>query len=269
MPDSLMAWYERELGFLRTGAKTFSEEHPELAGHIGLSYDGVSDPHVSRVIESFALLNARLSRQLSEDSTKISNSLLQILFPLVLQSLPSASLIQVAPSKDQATVATLPSGTRFRAYIDDELSCQFHTTRDLQLCPFDIAGTDIELRPFSFSHTHPPEKATGVLKLDISMLDPSAHFCDLVDFGELTIHFLGLPRHQALMYDILCRNCCDMVLMDDSGLQKPLPLNNFAPVGFVDRDCMITHDNTTFLDHQMIMEVLSWPELFYGFRLLD
>ena len=269
MSDSLLAWFERELSFLRSGGRKFAEEHPQLARHMGLSYDAISDPHVARFIESFALLNARLSRQLSEDSTQISNNLLQILFPLVLQSLPSVSMLQVSPSKDLSSVTTLPSGTRFRAYIDDDRFCEFHTTWDLQLCPFDIVKSAMHLRPFNLDDQPVPESASAMVKIDLAMLDEATLFSQLPDFSELTIHFLGLARHLAQFYDYLFRNRFSVVLSNDRGNQVSIPESCFRPVGMVAKDCMITHENTTFVDHQMVMEVLSWPELFYGFRLLD
>lgn len=269
MSDSLLAWYERELGFLRSGGRKFAEEHPQLARHMGLSYDAISDPHVARVIESFALLNARLSRQLSEDSTQISNNLLQILFPLVLQSLPSVSMLQIKSSKDLSSVTTLPSGTRFRAYIDDDRFCEFHTTRDLQLCPFDVVKSAMHLRPFNLDSQWVPEQASAMVRIDLAMLDETTLFSQLPDFPELTVHFLGLARHLAQFYDYLFRNRFSVVLTNDRGMQVSIPESCFRPVGMVARDCMITHENTTFVDHQMVMEVLSWPELFYGFRLLD
>ena len=269
MSDSLLAWFERELGFLRSGGRRFAEEHPQIARHMGMSYDAVSDPHVARVIESFALLNARLSRQLSEDSSQISNNLLQILYPLLLQSLPSASMLQVAPSKDLSSVTTMPSGTRFRAYIDDDRFCEFHTARDLELCPFDIAKSAMHLRPFNLGSFSAPEQASAMEKIDLAMLDEATLFSRLSDFPELSIHFTGLPRHLAQFYDYLFRNRSSVVLVNDRGEQVSIPESCFCPIGMVTRDRMITHENTIFVDHQMVMELLAWPELFYGFRLLD
>lgn len=266
MSDSLMAWYERELAFLWQAGRRFSERNPELAKHLGVRVDGLDDPHVSRLIESFALLNARLSRQLSEESTNISISLLQIVFPLCLQTQPSASQFRIAPCQDQPSVSVLPAGTRFRVYLEDDRYCQFHTTSDLELCPFDITESGIDVRPFA-SEVRCPDQTEAILTLSLNMLDSSLSFSDLDDFSELTINIKGLNRLQAMMYDSLCRDLCKMVLMDDSGVQRVLPIESFSPFGFSDRDAMLTHDNTRFFDYQMITELFTWPELFYGFRL--
>ena len=269
MANTLMSWYERELSFLYTEARSFAEEHPQLASHLGVSYDSVSDPHVARLLEAFALINARLSRQLAEGSTQLSSSLLNIVFPMCLQSLPSTSMIQIAPSKEQSQVATLPSGTRFRAYVNEDQFCRFRTTRDMQLCPFDIVDHQFESRPFVLSDIDYPESSTALLKMELAMLDESRSFSDLSPFSEIIIHFQGLARHQARIYDYLLRHRCHMVLANGSEQQVTLSTEQFAAVGFTGRDSMITHDNSTFLDYQMMLELFAWPELFFGFRLLD
>ncbi|MFK0574121.1 type VI secretion system baseplate subunit TssF [Endozoicomonas sp.] len=270
MSDSLLAWYERELTLLWEGGRRFSDKHPQQARHLGISDDGIDDPHVARVIESFALLTAHLSRQASEEAVRISAGLLQIMFPLCLQPLPSASMIRVAPSIEQPTVTSLPPGTRFRAYIDDNRYCQFHTTSHLELCPFDIVHSRIEQRPFARDDIQYPDRTDATLSLEMVMLDESLSFADIAavaDIAELTIHFKGIARLQSLMYDVLCRELCQIVLVDDRGVQEKLPLSAFLPVGFSDRDFILTHDNTSFADYQMMAELFSWPELFFGFRL--
>ncbi len=267
MTKSFMPWYERELEFLRMSVDRFSREHPMLAKSLGASKDGVEDPHVARVIESFALLTARLSQQLSEESTQLSAGLLEIMFPLILEPLPSACLLQVPPSADLSSVITLPENTRFRASVDEERYCQFHITRDLQLCPFDLIASSLEQRPFSFQIDECPDQAIAVIKLDFCMLDHSRNFHDISDFDQLFIHMQGLPRHLGQIYDHLCRHRCKMMLMGESGRCHELPDNSFEPLGFSDSERMLQKDNHTFYTFQVLLEFFAWPELFHGFLL--
>ena len=101
------------------------------------------------------------------------------------------------------------------------------------------------------------------------MLDDSQHFSHLHPFSEVCVYLQGLGWHQAQMYDYLCRHRCHMMLINDQGQQVKLALSQLATVGFAGRDCMMTHESTTFVDYQMMLELFAWPELFYGFRLLD
>ncbi|PKO56745.1 MAG: type VI secretion system baseplate subunit TssF, partial [Betaproteobacteria bacterium HGW-Betaproteobacteria-21] len=60
----LLPHYERELAFLRTRGREFAERYPKIASRLMMSGEGSDDPHVERMIESFALLSARVSKRL-------------------------------------------------------------------------------------------------------------------------------------------------------------------------------------------------------------
>src|SRR5690554_1820793 len=60
MADELLPYYEKELAFIRQMGAEFAKEHPKIAGRLGVSSETIEDPHVSRLIESFAYLNARI-----------------------------------------------------------------------------------------------------------------------------------------------------------------------------------------------------------------
>lgn len=58
MSESLDAWYQRELDYLRNTASQFAERFPKIANRLSLSTTGIKDPHVERLIQAFAYLNA-------------------------------------------------------------------------------------------------------------------------------------------------------------------------------------------------------------------
>ena len=64
MRDELLGYYERELTYIRRLASEFAGRHPSAAGALLLEADKCEDPHVERLIESFALLTSRM-RELS------------------------------------------------------------------------------------------------------------------------------------------------------------------------------------------------------------
>lgn len=69
------------------------------------------------------------------------------------------------------------------------------------------------------------------------------------------------------MYDLLCRDLCKILLVDRQGRYHELPMTSFAPVGFGEGDRLLSQEHTFFSDYQMVTELLSLPELFFGFRL--
>ena len=56
MRDELLAYYERELTFLRQKGAEFAEQYPKVASRLLLEPNRCEDPHVERLIEAVALL---------------------------------------------------------------------------------------------------------------------------------------------------------------------------------------------------------------------
>ena len=64
--DDLIAFYERELGQLRGSLAEFAERFPKAAARLSISGQRSEDHHVERMIESAALLNARVTARLED-----------------------------------------------------------------------------------------------------------------------------------------------------------------------------------------------------------
>ena len=90
--EDLLPYYERELGFLRRYGKEFAEQYPKIAARLLLSADGSQDPHVERLIESFALLSARTNKKIEDDYPEFTEALLEVMYPHYLRPFPSCSI---------------------------------------------------------------------------------------------------------------------------------------------------------------------------------
>ena len=60
--DRLFDLFNDELETLRSLGARFAAQYPKLAGRLRLSPDTIDDPHVARLVESFAFIAARLPR---------------------------------------------------------------------------------------------------------------------------------------------------------------------------------------------------------------
>ena len=90
--EELLPYYERELGFLRRYSREFSERYPKIAGRLLIAGEVCEDPHIERMIESFALLNARVSKRLDDDYPQFTEALFEVLYPHYLRPFPSCSI---------------------------------------------------------------------------------------------------------------------------------------------------------------------------------
>lgn len=97
--DDLLPYYERELGIFREYTRQFSERFPKTAGKLLIAGENSEDPHVERMIQSFALLTARISKRLDSDYPKFTEAMLESLYPHFLRPLPSYSVVQIGGAK--------------------------------------------------------------------------------------------------------------------------------------------------------------------------
>src|SRR5438270_8986990 len=94
MSDELFPYYERELLFIRQLSQEFAKQYPAAAGRLLLEPNRSTDPHVERLIESFALLAGRIHHKLDDEFPELTDALLNILYPHYLAPVPSMAMVQ-------------------------------------------------------------------------------------------------------------------------------------------------------------------------------
>src|SRR5215813_2414171 len=106
MRDELLAYYERELGFLRHMGADFAQKYPKIAGRLLLEADKCEDPHVERMLEAFAFLSARVHLKIDDEFPEITEALLNILYPHYLRPIPSMSIVEFHADSEQVNPQT-------------------------------------------------------------------------------------------------------------------------------------------------------------------
>src|ERR671938_295425 len=107
MSETLYRYYERELLFIRQLAREFAQQSPATAGRLFLEPNRSTDPHVERLIESFALLAGRTHHKLDDEFPELTDALLGVLYPHYLAPIPSMAMVQF---ELDASRAQLPGG---------------------------------------------------------------------------------------------------------------------------------------------------------------
>src|ERR1700746_1522106 len=105
--EEIIHYYQRELEYLRQMGGKFAKAHPKLASRLELTEHGWDDPHVERLLESFAFLTARLQRSLDAEFPEITSALLGVLYPHLTHPIPPMSIARfmVDPKKAKQLVA--------------------------------------------------------------------------------------------------------------------------------------------------------------------
>ena len=94
----LMDYFTRELEYLRRAGKDFGKKYPQVASKLDLRESESLDPHVERLIESFAFLSARVRRDIDRDYSQIANGVLEKFCPSLLQPIPSLTVAHLTPN---------------------------------------------------------------------------------------------------------------------------------------------------------------------------
>ena len=138
MSEALFPYYERELTFIRQLSQEFAKQYPASAGRLLLEPNRSVDPHVERLIESFALLAARIHHKLDDEFPELTDALLNILYPHFLAPIPSMAVVCV-----RGPLRKLAGG---RAEHELEGQTVVELLRALEVCHPDTSGWILDER---------------------------------------------------------------------------------------------------------------------------
>lgn len=264
MADELLSYYEKELAFIRQMGAEFARENPKIASRLGINADTIEDPHVSRLVESFAYLNARIQHKLDDDFPEISDALLTVLFPHYQRPIPSMSIVQFTADDEQLDAAyTVPRHTLLETRSFSGESCRFSTAYDVELLPLQVSDATLMGRPFSTPGSDRVRGAASVLKLTFNA------FVDSIDLSELATEHLrfylkGQAQHIHPLYELLFNSCQNVVLSTGKPGEPPIFLGSDAlkPVGFEPDQGLLPYPSSSFMGYRLLTEYFAFPQKF-------
>ncbi|HEY4295678.1 MAG TPA: type VI secretion system baseplate subunit TssF, partial [Paraburkholderia sp.] len=191
--EELLPYYERELSFLRRYSRDFAERYPKIAARLAMSGEHCEDPHVERMIESFALLGARINKKLDDDYPEFTEALLEVLYPHYLRPFPSCSIAQLGTSAALSHLSEpvlVERGTELKSRPIRGVQCRFRTAYDVTLAPIRISEAKYTSVAMAPSATVLPGNATAIVSITFestaAQLDLSA-----LKVGTLRAHLHG------------------------------------------------------------------------------
>ena len=147
MTDELLPHYEQELAYFRQVAPEFARRHPTIAGRLRMSEEEIDDPHVERLIQAVAFLNARTRRKIDDDFSEISQAMLQVLYPHYLAPFPSAAIVRFALPPDQAEMVqgfSIARGSSLETEPIDGEPYRFRTCYPVTVWPIELTKAGVQ-----------------------------------------------------------------------------------------------------------------------------
>jgi len=271
MRDDLLRWYNTELGFLRRMGEQFAREHPKIAGRLKLGPESSQDPHVERLIEAVAFLNARTRQKIDDDFPELANALLEVLQPQLLAPIPSMLITQLKLADnelDSTSGYDVVAGTPLETEAIDGEPCRFRTGYPVKLYPVEVSSARCSSRPFTAPVTESSNDAVGVIQLTLRTLSPEVNISDL-QWSDLRFYLRGLPQLSFGLYESLFNDVTEIAFARSTKDESPLvfPGSIISQVGFEPEDVILPGSPRTAWEYRLLTEFFLFPQKFLFFEL--
>jgi type VI secretion system protein ImpG len=271
LSDELYPYYERELIFIRQLAGEFARKYPAAAGRLMIEADHSSDPHVERLIESFARLTGRIQHNLDDEFPELTAALLGVLYPHYLAPIPSMAVVQfdLDPARARSPEGfTIERHSRLNTRPVNDLPCRYRTGYPARLWPIRVADAMLIRPPFPRGMS-PPRGAAAALRIQFEARGGQA-FAGL-NLDVLRLYLKGESETVALLYELLFNHALEVVLRDPGGASHPAPVSlspreALAQVGFDREDGLLPYPPQSFVGYRLLSEFFAFP---YKFHFVD
>lgn len=266
MIDDLLPHYDAELTFIRRMAAEFAEAHPKIASRLRLSADAIDDPHVGRLIESFAFLTARIHQKLDDEFPELIDALIGTLYPHYLAPIPSMAIVQFTGQPDLTGPTEVAAGTELLSEAVDGETCRFRTAYPVTLWPIALETAVVTGRPLAAPPNPRAGAAVACLRLGLQCLSPEMSF-DKLGLDCLRFFLRGQPQLAFPLCELILNNTISLALADAPNDPNPviLPPSAICPVGFAEDEGLLPYPARSFLGYRLLTEYFAFPDKFLFF----
>ncbi len=282
MDDRFLEHFESELEHIRSTAAEFARLYRDKSKTLFLDGESidVADPYVERLLEGFAFIAARIQSKFDEQFPKVTQTLLQNVFPQFLAPIPSMTVVDLVPRdlSDDALVEgpRIARHTELLSHLPDGETnrCIFRTAHDVRLWPLRIA--EAELHEDGLPSGYPPsETARSALSITLEST-LNRRFDQLPDLDELTFFIRDLSDRDEgayRLYELVFGGTTEIFLRErPSGGAAPGPAirlgrSALGRVGFRDDESLLPVTRRGFQGYRLLREYFAFERRFLFFRL--
>ena len=261
--EDFLQYYFDELSYLRDAGRSFAREHRKVAARLDMPHGETADPHVERLIESFAFMTARLQRQMRAEFPEITTALLGVLYPQLIQPLPPMAIacFDVGP-----TIKGLTEGFPIRrktplfAQDTSGMTCRFRTCYDTMLWPVTVTHAALEQAEYL-------GLGFGGAVLRIRLHAREDLLRSPAFLPSLRFFLDGPPELTGALYEMLFANTADVVLLDKSS-SKPISLGAGAlhKIGFAQDEEVLPYPPNALPGYRLLQEYFNFQQKFLFFE---
>jgi type VI secretion system protein ImpG len=262
--DELLRYFEEELGLFGLYAREFRSRFPKPAGDLHIAGETYEDPSVARLIQSVALMSARIKKRLDDDYPKFTEALLESLYPHYLRPMPSYTVAQVAPGPSPAAdVTRLPRGLSLRSTAVEQTICQFRTAYEVTLAPVTVAKAEFSPLMNAPRTVGLPRGVTAGVSITIASTNPAFDLAAGA-LQSLRVFVDGDPFLRAALLDALfMRSVAAFVQAEPDAGWRALERIPLRLAGFGEDEAMIPFPQRSHPAFRLLGEYFTYPEKFH------
>ena len=263
--EQLLPYYERELGLFRQYTREFSSRYPKAAGRLLIAGETCEDPHIERLIQSVALLTARVAKRLDDDYPQFTDALLETLYPHYLRPFPSCSIVRIAADEAPGggQLSRIARGTVLRSQPVQGVACKFTSTYDVTLAPLTISRLHFSPLIDAPSGLRLPDGCSALLSISFASGSDNYHL-EQAGFSSLRLFADGEASVRAALLDALfLRGAGAYVALDEHGPWQAVDGQPLTPAGYAEEDALIPFSARSHPALRLLTEYFAFPDKFH------
>jgi type VI secretion system protein ImpG len=263
--DLNFLYYEKEMSFLRQMGRIFAAKYPKVARRLNFTENLPTDPHIERLIESFAFMSGYLQQDIDNQFPRISSALLDVLYPFLTTIVPSMAIGQFNHDRKKAITSGSQIPKNFPLFTKSVggTTCRFRTAFPLELWPIQTTGVSIVKRDiYTFGNQLAGDE--NILKISLKSMGPA--FSKL-DPKKLRFH-INLPIVSgSSLYRFLFQNSYKIAVVSTDTDSNPIFLKegSLHQVGFELDEAIIPCPPNAHPAYGLLMEYFHFPQKFMFF----
>lgn len=255
--EEFLNYYNQELAYLRHSGSKFAERYPKVAGQLNITEDTSKDPHIERLLESFAFLTAKLNYKIDQNFLKMGTELLNNLYPHFTKPIPSFSIAEFDLTANKMSM--IPKGTKLSAFPEGKGKSQritFKTIYDVNIYPINLTQTKLVKKP---EYTNLPDQ-------NFLCFQFKGKNFETID--NITFHIKS-PKSKAFMiYQALFQEDNPTIYYSLDGKNvTPMGKNILQPLGFQRHEAMLPVPQHASHAYYLMQEFFHYIEKFLFFKL--
>jgi type VI secretion system protein ImpG len=270
MKNALIDFYQRELNYLKRRGEAFAEEYPKIAARLQISDDQARDPHVERILQGVAFLNARIRKKLDDEFPELCQTLMDVIYPHFLKPLPSYSIISFKPEDDLTTRSTIKKGTQVEADVDDQFSCRFQTVYDTEVLPAHVSKARLRSYPSDAPNPGQISELESVLHISMRTTNTDVTWEEVAP-NKIRFYLKGNRHYGFSLYELIHNHTVKVGVASSTKDRKVVFMEGataIKSVGFEEDEGVIPYPDQSFIGYRLLTEYFAYPEKFLFFDLM-